>query len=86
EIYLAQNYPNPFNTSTVISYQLPICSQVELSIFNPFGQKVVTLVSEKQSAGIHKFIWDAKGLTTGVYFYRLEANDYVLVKKMILIK
>jgi hypothetical protein len=83
---LFQNYPNPFNPSTVISYQLPVSSHVELSIFNLLGQKVVTLVSEKQSAGIHQLNWDAKGLASGVYLYRLEAGEFVQVKKLILMR
>jgi mannose/cellobiose epimerase-like protein (N-acyl-D-glucosamine 2-epimerase family) len=74
-IVLCQNYPNPFNANTVISYQLPVSSQVELSVYNMLGQKVTTLVSENQSAGIHKLIWDASGLASGVYLYRLETGD-----------
>jgi hypothetical protein len=74
DFMLKQNYPNPFNPSTVISYQLPVNSQVELSIYNLLGQKISTLVSEKQSAGIHKINWDASGLVSGVYLYRLEAG------------
>jgi C1A family cysteine protease len=84
--YLNQNYPNPFNSSTVISYQLPVDSQLELSIYNLLGQKLVTLVSEKQSAGIHKFNWDAKGLASGVYLYRLEAGNFVQTRKLILVR
>ncbi|MDZ7341962.1 MAG: T9SS type A sorting domain-containing protein, partial [candidate division KSB1 bacterium] len=75
EIYLAQNYPNPFNASTVISYQLPVSSHVELSICNLLGQKILTLVSEQQVAGIHRFNWEASGLASGMYLYRLEATD-----------
>ncbi len=84
--FLAQNYPNPFNSSTVISYQLPVNSQVELSICNLLGQKIVTLVSEKQPAGIHKLNWDARGLASGVYLYRLEAGEFVQAKKLILMR
>lgn len=83
---LTQNYPNPFNSSTVISYQLPVNSQVELSVYNLLGQKVVTLISEKQSAGIHKLNWDAADLASGVYLYRLEAGAFVQTKKLILIR
>ncbi len=84
--FLAQNYPNPFNPSTVISYQLPVSSHVDLSIYNLLGQKVLTLVSEQQSAGVHKFNFDAKGLASGVYLYRLEAGEFVQVKKLILMR
>ncbi len=83
---LFQNYPNPFNPSTVISYQLPVASQVELSIYNLLGQKVMTLVSEKQSAGIHHLNWHARGLPSGVYLYRLEAGSYRQSKKLILMR
>ncbi len=83
---LQQNYPNPFNSSTVISYQLPVSRQVELSIYNLLGQKIVTLVSEKQLAGIYKISWDARGLASGVYLYRLEAGEFVQVKKLILMR
>jgi hypothetical protein len=83
---LSQNYPNPFNSSTVISYQLPVNCQVELSIYNLLGQKVVTLASEKQSAGIYKLNWDASGLASGVYLYRLEAGKFVQTRKFILLR
>ncbi len=75
EFRLGQNYPNPFNPSTVINYQLPINSFVELSIYNLLGQKIVTLVSEQQPAGIHRLNWDARGLASGVYLYRLEVRN-----------
>jgi subtilisin family serine protease len=90
---LSQNYPNPFNSSTIISYQLPVNCQVELSIYNLLGQNVATLVSERQSAGIYKLNWDARGLASGVYLYRLEAGDpstssrqvFVQSKKLVLL-
>ena len=83
---LKQNYPNPFNPSTVISYQLPVISDVEVSIFNLLGQKVVTLVSEKQKAGYHQLEWNASGYASGVYYYQLVAGEYKEVKKMILLR
>jgi len=83
---LYQNYPNPFNPVTAIGYQLSALSQVELSIYNLLGQKVVNLVSEKQAAGYHQVEWDASGLSGGIYYYRLVAGDFQQVKKMILIK
>ncbi|MDZ7342779.1 MAG: T9SS type A sorting domain-containing protein [candidate division KSB1 bacterium] len=86
EFLLFHNYPNPFNPSTVISYQLPVSSQVELSIYNLLGQKIMTLVSEKQTAGIHKFNWDGSGLASGVYLYRLEAGEFIQSKKLILMR
>ncbi|MEJ2634730.1 MAG: C1 family peptidase [Calditrichia bacterium] len=83
---LEQNYPNPFNPLTIIKYQLPISSEVELSIYNLLGQKVATLVSAKQPAGYYSVIWDASGLASGVYVCRLDTGDFVQTKKMLLIR
>jgi hypothetical protein len=83
---LSQNYPNPFNPTTAIGYQLSAVSQVELSVYNLLGQKVVTLVSERQQAGSHQVEWDASAFASGVYYYRLEAGEFVEVKKMILLR
>ena len=83
---LAQNHPNPFNPKTVISYQLAGGSDVELSIYNLLGQKIATLVNQKQVAGVYQVEWDGSGLASGVYYYRLEAGEFQSVKKMILIK
>ena len=86
---LAQNYPNPFNPSTMITYQLPISSEVGLSIYNILGQKVITLVSDKQEAGYYKIEW--KGLnqsnqlvSSGIYFLQLKTKHYIQTIKMIL--
>jgi N-acetylneuraminic acid mutarotase len=83
---LHQNYPNPFNPRTTISYHLPVASQVELSIYNVNGQKVTTLVSEKQFAGEYKYEWDAISLPSGLYFYKLTSGDFVQTKKLLLLK
>jgi len=84
---LHQNYPNPFNNSTMINYQLPQVGNVELSIFNILGQKVATLVSEKQSAGNYKVEWDAREFSSGIYLYRLDTvQGYFKTKKMVLIR
>ena len=83
---LHQNYPNPFNPTTIINYELPITNEVELSIYNLLGQKVVTLVSKKQIAGHHQVEWDASGFASGVYYYRIEAGEFVDVKKMVLLR
>lgn len=84
---LYQNYPNPFNSKTVISYQLPVVSEVELSIYNLLGQKVTTLVSERQPAGKYKVQWPAGIFISGIYYYRLLTdNGFASIKKMILLK
>jgi hypothetical protein len=86
EFTLSQNYPNPFNPVTVINYQLPKSSDVKLSIYDILGQKVDVLVNESQNAGNHKIEWNASAFPSGVYFYRMEAGDFVSNKKMILVK
>lgn len=83
---LLQNYPNPFNPTTTISFSLPNKSYVKLTVFNSLGQKISTLVSEELSAGLHSFIFDAKNLPSGTYFYTLETNNFTQTKKMTLIK
>lgn len=84
---LGQNYPNPFNPTTMIGYQLAAFSEVKLSIYNILGQKVATLVSEKQPKGTYSIQWDASGFASGIYLYRLETNQGVLkTKKLILLK
>ncbi len=83
---LDQNYPNPFNPTTIISYQLPEQQYVNVVIFNMLGEEVSTLVNEVKEAGYHKVEWSGSNLTSGVYFYRIEAGDFVSVKKMMLMK
>jgi hypothetical protein len=88
---LGQNYPNPFNPACNIEYSLPKGSPVNLSIYNILGQKVRILVNEYQSAGYKSVRWDGKDnlgreVTSGIYFYRIEAGDFVQAKKMVLIK
>jgi uncharacterized lipoprotein YddW (UPF0748 family) len=83
---LEQNYPNPFNPVTAIGYRLSAISDVDLSIFNLLGQKVKTLVSERQPAGNYKIEWNATGYASGVYIYRLKTGVRQDVKKMILIR
>jgi len=86
KFYLFQNFPNPFNQKTVISYQLPVISDVDLSIYNLLGQKVVTLVNKKQNAGTYQVGWDASGHASGIYYFRIEAGDWQDFRKMILLK
>ena len=88
---LSQNCPNPFNPQTSIKYALPQDARVRLTIYNVLGQKVATLVDEHQSAGYQTVSWDGKdakgdGVSSGVYFYRLDADSFSEVKKMLLVK
>ena len=83
---LGTNYPNPFNPTTVISYQFPVSGFVTLTVYNALGQKVRTLVSGKQQAGRHRVTFDASGLASGVYFYRMTAGDFSQTHKMILLR
>jgi hypothetical protein len=87
KIYLLnQNYPNPFNPKTAIEFSLPQSEFVTLKIYNILGEEVATLVSDRLNAGSYSYDWDARDLASGVYLYRLQAGDYVYVKKMILMK
>ncbi len=84
---LQQNYPNPFNPATAIGYQLSQTRFVELTVFNTLGQKVATLVNEKQSAGNYTVTFDAHGLPSGVYYYQLYLdNKFSGMRKMVLIR
>jgi len=83
---LHQNYPNPFNPSTDISYELAETGHVRLDVFSLLGQHIITLVDENQMAGIHKISFDAKGLPSGVYFYRLSSTNFSQQKKMLLMR
>jgi len=83
---LHQNYPNPFNPSTTIKYDLPKASVVKIEVFNSIGQKIQTLLKKKISAGNHQVELNAQDLSSGVYFYRIDAGEFQDVKKMILLK
>lgn len=86
EFRLSQNYPNPFNPSTKIKYSVPQISQVQIKVFDVLGNEIETLVNEEKSVGSYELTWNAKELPSGVYFYQLRAEEYIAVKKMILIK
>ncbi len=83
---LEQNYPNPFNPTTTISFTIPSKSFVSLKIFDALGREVSTLINEELSSGTYSKQWDASGLTSGVYFYRLQAGSFTQTKKLILLR
>lgn len=84
--FLNQNYPNPFNPSTNINYGLTENTQVRLEVYNMMGQKVAELVNTRQNAGVYTVNFNASALASGVYFYRLQAGNFVQTQKMILVK
>ncbi|MFA6470171.1 MAG: PQQ-binding-like beta-propeller repeat protein [Bacteroidota bacterium] len=83
---LSQNYPNPFNPSTVISYQIPVTSKVTLRIYDLLGREIATLVNEEQLPGWKKVQWNAKDVSSGVYFYKIITDSFVATKKLLLMK
>jgi len=88
---LDQNYPNPFNPATVIHYQLPRATDTKLEIYNLRGQRVVTLVDRREAAGYFSLIWDGRDeygtqVASGVYFYRIEMEGFVKVRKLVLLR
>jgi photosystem II stability/assembly factor-like uncharacterized protein len=85
-LLLKQNYPNPFNCSSIIKYSIPKFSQVTLKILNTLGEEIETLVNEEKPVGNYELTWNAANMPSGVYFYRLQAGDFVQTKKMILLK
>lgn len=86
DVTLAQNMPNPFNPTTLIQYELPAQSEVELKVFDLLGEEVATLVNEKQEVGKYRVAFDGVNLPTGVYFYRLKAGQIMRVKKMLMVR
>ncbi len=91
EFLLKQNYPNPFNPSTVIKYSIPQNANhesliVSLKVYDILGREVSTLVNKEQRAGNYEIIFDASGLTSGIYFYKLQSGNFVSTKKLLLRK
>jgi len=86
EFSLSQNYPNPFNPATKINYSVPKDGYVKISVYNVIGQEVAELVNGMIKAGTHEVNFDASGLTSGIYFYKIEANGFSNIKKMTLLR
>jgi photosystem II stability/assembly factor-like uncharacterized protein len=86
EYRLSQNYPNPFNPSTLINFTIPQRSFVSIKVYDALGREVNTLFSEEKPAGVYEVNFNGSGFSSGVYFYQLRAGNYILTKKMLLIK
>jgi hypothetical protein len=83
---LDQNYPNPFNPVTHIRFGLPRAGKVRITVYNVLGQKVAVLTDKTMTAGYHTVSFEASRFSSGLYFYRLEADGRNLIKKMLLIE
>lgn len=83
---LGQNYPNPFNPSTTIRFSIPEAGLVTLKVYNLLGQEVATLLNNEQASGVYEATFDASKLSSGIYFYTLEAKNFTSTKKMVLLK
>ena len=84
--FISQNYPNPFNARTTIEYGLPEAARVTVEVYNLLGRKVETLVNQHQQAGYHQITWDASEVSSGVYFYKIQAREFIEIRKMLLLK
>jgi hypothetical protein len=83
---LLQNYPNPFNPTTTIEFSIPKTTYVSLKIYDVLGREIATLASERMNAGTYMKTWNASNIPSGVYFYRLNAGQFVETKKLMLLK
>ena len=86
EFSLSQNYPNPFNPQTLIRYGLPQKAHVRLEVYNILGERIALLLDMTQEAGYHEALFDGHNLASGLYFYRIRANDFVQVRKLLLLR
>lgn len=84
--FVEQNYPNPFNPTTAIKFGLPAASQVRITIFNMLGQEVATLLDKRMDAGVHLLQFDLNNLSTGIYVFRIQAGEWIELKRMALVK
>ncbi|MEJ2507841.1 MAG: T9SS type A sorting domain-containing protein, partial [Ignavibacteriaceae bacterium] len=83
---LNQNYPNPFNPTTTISWYSPVSGRQTLKIYDILGNEITTLVNEFKPAGNYEVNFNANGLASGVYFYRIQAGEFTRARKLILLK
>ena len=83
---LFQNFPNPFNPATTIEYVLPEARRVSIAVYNLRGEEVARLIDNVQSVGNYSVTWNASNVSSGIYFYRLQAGDFVQTRKMVLLK
>jgi hypothetical protein len=83
---LSQNFPNPFNSTTVVSYELPVASNVRISVFDMLGRMVAELVNERKTPGRYQVRFDGSGLASGVYLYRIQAGSFVQTKRLLLLR
>ncbi len=86
EFRLSQNYPNPFNPNTTIKFALPIKTNLTLSVYNALGEKVAEIFKGEMEEGYHEMMFNASGLSSGIYFYKIESENYSATKKMLLMK
>jgi len=83
---LAQNYPNPFNPNTTIKFSVPNSTHVNLTVYDALGKVISTLVNEEKTAGTYEVDFEAKNLSSGVYFYKITTSDFSATKKLLLMK
>jgi hypothetical protein len=83
---LLQNFPNPFNAQTTIQYSIPEASHVTIIVYDLLGRNVATIVNEEKQSGYHQVIWNSHNVSSGIFFYNIQACEFVETKKMILLK
>ncbi|MEE9553303.1 MAG: T9SS type A sorting domain-containing protein [candidate division Zixibacteria bacterium] len=83
---ISNNYPNPFNSSTIIEYNLPVKSEVTINIYDILGRNIETLINREQNAGHHQAVWAADNVSSGIYFYRIQAGNFIASRQMTLLK